>query len=363
MSRLFLTGFPGFLGAELLPRLLGRYDKRSALCLVQPKFAELARRRLVDLELAEPRLRDRVSFVEGDITRADLGLGASLRRHASEITEIHHLAAIYDLGVRRETGMRVNLYGTRHVLDFAEACPKLERFHYVSTCYVSGRHPGIFAEDELERGQRFNNHYEESKYRAEVEVRARMQGGLPGTIYRPSIVVGDSRTGETQKYDGPYALIRWMLRQRSRALVPLFDGADASRINMVPRDFVIEAMDHLASLPHSLGRTYQLADPDPPTVAEAVERIAVATDRKLVRVPVPKSLARKLLGRVPGLSRLTGIQPEALDYFDHPTHYAVQHASTDLRGSGISVPAFSDYVDRLVSYVRAHPEVPARPMA
>lgn len=361
-SRVFLTGFPGFLGAELLPRLLGRSDGVSALCLVQPKFAELARRRLVDLELAEPRLRGRVSFVEGDITRADLGLGASLARHASDVTEIHHLAAIYDLGVRREVGMRVNLYGTRHALDFAEACSKLRRFHYVSTCYVSGRYPGIFGEDDLERGQSFNNYYEETKYLAEVEVRARMRDGLPATIYRPSIVVGDSRTGETQKYDGPYALIRWMLRQRGRALVPVFDGADESRINLVPRDFITDAIDHLAALPHSLGRTYQLADPAPLTVSEALDRLAVATDRRLVRVPVPKSLARRLARGVPGLSRLTGIQPEALDYFDHPTHYAVQNASTDLRGSGIAVPPFSQYVDRLVRFVRAHPEVSARPM-
>jgi nucleoside-diphosphate-sugar epimerase len=343
--------------------MLRRSDEISALCLVQPKFADLARRRLVDLELAEPRLRGRVAFVEGDITRADLGLGASLRRHASDVAEIHHLAAIYDLGVRRELGMRVNLYGTRHVLDFAEACPKLRRFHYVSTCYVSGRYPGIFAEDELERGQSFNNYYEETKYLAELEVRTRMQGGLPATIYRPSIVVGDSRTGETQKYDGPYALIRWMLRQRARAVVPVFDGADESRINLVPRDFVIDAIDHLSSLPHSAGRTYQLADPDPPTVGEALDRIAVATDRRLTRIRVPKPLARRLVGGVPGLARLTGIQPEALDYFDHPTHYSVQQASMDLRGSGVSVPPLADYVDRLVAFVRAHPEVSARPMA
>ncbi|MCL7959660.1 MAG: SDR family oxidoreductase [marine benthic group bacterium] len=363
MSRIFLTGFPGFLGAELLPRVLGRSEGTSALCLVQSRFADLARRRLVELELAEPRLRGRVAFVEGDITRADLGLGASRRRHASDVTEIHHLAAIYDLGVRREVGMRVNLYGTRHVLDFGESCPKLRRFHYVSTCYVSGRYAGIFGEDVLERGQSFNNYYEETKFLAEVEVRARMQGGMPATIYRPSIVVGDSRTGETQKYDGPYALIRWMLRQRSRAVVPVFDGADESRINLVPRDFVIDSIGHLSSLPHSAGRTYQLADPDPPTVGEALERIAVATDRQLIRVRVPKSVARRLVARIPGLARLTGIQPEAFDYFDHPTHYSVQHATTDLQGSGIWAPPFRDYVDRLVAFVRAHPEVDSGPMA
>jgi nucleoside-diphosphate-sugar epimerase len=154
-----------------------------------------------------------------------------------------------------------------------------------------------------------------------------------------------------------------MHRQPGPALIPEFGGADESRINLVPRDFVIDAIDHLSALPHSLGRTYQLADPAPPTIREAVELIAAATGKRVLRVRVARTATRKMLAVVPGLSRFTGIQPEALDYFDHPTHYAVQHASTDLRGSEISVPAFSEYVDRLVRFVRAHPEVSDRPMA
>jgi nucleoside-diphosphate-sugar epimerase len=363
MSRVFFTGYPGFLGSELLPRVLSRSEDATAVCLVQPRFADLARRRLDALELTEPRLRGRVRFVEGDITRADLGLGASLRRVASEVTTIFHLAAIYDLGVKREIGMRVNLYGTRHLLDFAAACSGLDRLHYVSTCYVSGRHPGIFAEEDLERGQSFNNYYEETKYLAEVEVRAAAGNGMPVTTYRPAIVVGDSRTGETQKYDGPYAMIRWMLRNRRRVPIAEVKGAAECRINLVPRDFVIDAIAYLSALPHTTGRTYQLADPDPLTVSEAVETIAEATGREVLRVPVRKSLARRALRTVPGLERYTGIQPESLDYFDHPTHYSVQHVTTDLQGSGISVPPFPDYVDRLVAFVCAHPEVAAGPMA
>ena len=363
MSTVFFTGFPGFLGSELLPRVLRRTDGVTATCLVQPGVADLARRRVDDLEMAEPGLRGRVKLIEGDITRADLGLGAGLRRIASDVTEIHHLAAIYDLGVRREVGMRVNLYGTRHVLDFSEVCPGLERFHYVSTCYVSGRHPGIFGENDLEKGQEFNNYYEETKYLAEVEVRDRTQGGLPATIYRPAIVVGDSETGATQKYDGPYAVIRWLLRQPGIALLPAFKGASEARLNLVPSDFVVAAIDFLAALPHSTGRTYQLADPEPLTVTETVDLIAAATGRRLIRLPVAKSVATRALRSVPGLSRLTGIPPEALDYFDHPTHYSVQNAGTDLQGSGISVPRLSDYVETLVKFVRAHPEVGSGAMA
>src|SRR5204862_3895812 len=114
----------------------------------------------------------------------------------------HHLAAIYDLSVPRELGMRVNVDGTRHVLDFAERCRALRRFQYISTCYVSGHHDGVFRETDLDVGQRLNNFYEETKFLAEVEVRKR--SGLPATVSRPSVVVGDSVTGATQKFDGPY---------------------------------------------------------------------------------------------------------------------------------------------------------------
>ena len=357
MSMLFFTGYPGFLGSRLLPRILQRTEGTHATCLVQPAVAELARRRLEDQDFAEPDLRGRVRLVEGDISRADLGLGAALRRIASEVSEVYHLAAIYDLGVRREVGMRVNLYGTRHVLDFAESCPGLERFHYVSTCYVSGRHPGIFGENDLEMGQKFNNFYEETKYLAEIEVRDRMRAGLPAVVYRPAIVVGDSRTGATQKYDGPYTVIRWLLRQPGTAVMPMLRGADEARLNLVPSDFVVGAIDHLSGLPHSAGRTYQLADPDPCTVSETVTLIGEACGRRVVRLPIAKSVARGALRGIPGLSRLTGIPPEALDYFDHPTHYSVQNAETDLQGSGITVPRLAEYIETLVRFVRAHPEV------
>ncbi len=357
MNSVFFTGFPGFLGSELLPRILRARDGSSVTCLVQSAHVDLARRRVADLEMAEPGLRGRVTLVEGDITRADLGLGASARRIASKVKEIFHLAAVYDLGVRREIGMRVNLYGTRHVLDFAEGCPDLHRLHYVSTCYVSGRHPGIFGEDDLDRGQTFNNYYEETKYRAENEVRERMRAGVPSTVYRPAIVVGDSRTGVTTKYDGPYMIIRWMLKQRRTAPIPVFKGIGESRLNLVPNDFVVAAIDYLSVLPHSVGRTYQLADPDPLTVEDTVELMSASTGRNLARIAVRKDLLKSAIRRTPGLAKLTGIQPEALDYFDHPTHYSVQNALTDLQGSGISVPRLDSYVDVLVSYLRAHPEV------
>ena len=161
----------------------------------------------------------------GDITKPDLGLD-SVSRLKEQTSEVFHLAAVYDLSVPRDVGMRVNVTGTRNVLDFAESARRLRRLHYVSTCYVSGRYAGIFSEADLEKGQSFNNYYEETKYLAEVEVQGRMRGGLSATVYRPAVVVGDSRTGATQKYDGPYYVIRWLLKQPSVAVLPVDIGWD-----------------------------------------------------------------------------------------------------------------------------------------
>ena len=124
MSTIFFTGFPGFLGSELVPRVLGRTENDRVLCLIQPKFADLARRRVQEIYDEHPELGGRIELVEGDITRPELGLtnGAEVRE---DVTEIYHLAAVYDLSVPREIGRKVNVDGTRHVLDFASRCPGL----------------------------------------------------------------------------------------------------------------------------------------------------------------------------------------------------------------------------------------------
>ncbi len=180
MSTIFLTGFPGFLGSALLPRILARSENSHALCLIQAKFAEESRLKVEAILAEQPELAGRIELIEGDITAPDLGLGrdpAATDELRHSIGEIYHLAAIYDLSVARRVGMRINVDGTRHMLDFAENCPELTRFHYVSTCYVSGTHPGIFTEADLDKGQEFNNYYEETKYLAEVDVQERMAHG------------------------------------------------------------------------------------------------------------------------------------------------------------------------------------------
>ena len=360
---LLLTGFPGFLGSRLLPRLLRRAPGVRAACLVQPKFEALATERLTALVAAEPALDGRVDLVTGDLTAPGLGIDEAARL-AAGVTEIWHLAAVYDLTVAREVGMRVNVEGTRNVLRFAEDCTGLRRHHYVSTCYVSGRHCGPFHETDLDVGQRFNNFYEETKFLAEVEVAAARDGGMPTSVYRPAIVVGDSRTGDTQKFDGPYFLLQWLLRQpRSFAVVPLVGDPTMVRFNMVPSDFVIDAIEHLSRLEASQGRTYQLADPRPLTVDELLTEMCRATGRRGVRVPLPRRLTTWSLAHIEALERFVGIPADAVEYFVHPTHYDTAHTAADLAGSGVACPAVPDYLPALVRFMEQHREAGVGAMA
>jgi thioester reductase-like protein len=359
---IFFTGFPGFLCSELLPRVLARRAGSQAVCLVQAKFRDLAERRLGELAAREQGIGGRVRLVEGDITRPGLGLEAA-RALVGAATEVFHLAAIYDLAVPRAAGVKVNVEGTRNVLDFAASCPHLARFQYVSTCYVSGRYPGIFRESDLDKGQEFNNHYEETKFLAEVEVQARMKEGLPATVYRPAIVVGDSRSGATQKYDGPYYAIRWLVRQPGVAFMPVVGDTSRSRLNLVPRDFVIAALDHLAALPAARGQVYQLADPEPLTIAEVLEAIAKASGRRIVRLPLPLGVAKAAIDRVPGVYRLMKIPSATVDYFVHPTFYDTTNAQRDLGPAGIRVPPLRTYLPALIGFMKEHPEIRSEAMA
>lgn len=351
-----VTGFPGFLGTRLLPRILRRTPTARAACLVQPKFEALAKERVAALEAADPALVNRIDLVQGDLTSDGLGIegGPGL---AAETTEIWHLAAVYDLSVAREVGMRVNVEGTRNVLRFAEGCPSLRRHHYVSTCYVSGRHCGPYHESDLDVGQSFNNYYEETKFLAEVEVAEARDGGMPTSVYRPAIVVGDSRTGDTQKFDGPYFLLQWLVRQpRNWTFVPLVGDPTMVRFNMVPSDFVIDGIEHLSGLHDSAGRTYQLADPRPLTVDELLTEMLRATGRRGIRVPLPRRLTAWALANIAPLERYVGIPASAVEYFAHPTHYDTANTDRDLAGSGVSCPAVPDYLPALVRFMTEHRE-------
>ena len=248
----------------------------------------------------------------------------------------------------------MNVDGTRNVLAFARRCASLRRFQYVSTCYVSGRYAGVFEERDLEKGQAFNNFYEETKHRAEILVRDRMREGLPATIYRPSIVVGDSRTGVTQKLDGPYYFMRWLLRQPRRALLPVIGSAERFRFNVVPRDFVLDAIAYLSGLTTSLGQTYHLSDPEPLTCMEALDAMARACERKPIHVRLPGGLAKWALEDVPGVYRLLQLPPSLVDYMRLPTHYLNRATMAALAPAKIAPPPFASYAPVMAAFVRGH---------
>ncbi|MBE2201211.1 MAG: SDR family oxidoreductase [Anaerolinea sp.] len=364
MTTVFLTGFPGFLGSELVKRLLARYaDDVTIVCLIQRKFRALSLQRVAEIDAEQAGWGARIQLLEGDITLPDLGLGAvQLAALQQETVEIYHLAAVYALGVSRELAMRVNVDGTRYMLRLAGSCPRLRRFQYVSTCYVSGRHDGDFTENDLKNGQLFNNYYEETKYWAEIEVRQQMKKGLPVSIYRPAIVVGDSKTGATQKYDGPYYAIQWILRQPPHAIMPLVGDPSRFEVNVVPSDFVIDALDYLSAQEQSLGQVYHLSDPAPLTVAEMIDVIAAVTGRQVWRIPVTSWLAKGALQYIPGVYSLMRIEPASIDYFTLPTRYTCTNTLRDLAGSGIACPSFTDYAPVLVDFMRRRPEISAEAM-
>ncbi len=344
------TGFPGFIGARLLPRLLELKPDTRAHCLVQEKFMAAAGEARAELEDRHPHVRGRIDLTEGDITVQGLGIPAKAARDLrSSLTEAYHLAAVYDLAVRRDVGRLVNVEGTKNVLAFLEPAPRFERLHYVSTAYVSGSARGTFRETDLDVGQGFKNHYEETKFQAEVEV---ARSRLPRTIYRPGIVVGDSKTGETGKFDGPYFVLRVMEKLPSPGLF-LRIGLGFGTVNIVPVDFVVEALASLSASPVSAGKTYHLCDPQPHAPGELTEMFAAAIDKRFVQVPVPLTVARAFFAPRP-VQRFFGMPAEALDYFDDPVRHDTAVASQDLAELGIECPRLADYLPRLVEFYRAH---------
>jgi thioester reductase-like protein len=349
-ATILFTGFPGFIGMRLLPRLLALSPEARFRCLVQARFLEAARAGLAQIEAAHPETRGRTGVVVGDITVPGLALSAEdaadLR---ATLAGAHHLAAVYDLAVERDLAQRVNVEGTRNVVRFLAECPRLERLHYVSTCYVSGTATGLFRETDLDVGQGFKNHYEETKFLAEVEVAG---SGLPATIYRPSIVVGDSRTGETAKFDGPYFTLAAMEKLPSPGVF-LRIGSGRNPANVVPVDFVTEALARLSASAASRGMTYHLADPRPLSTFETGELFARELGKRFAYVPVPKAVARALFAPKP-VQRYFGMPVQTLDYFDHPCRYDTTQATRDLSPLGVECPPLASYAARLVAFYRAH---------
>jgi thioester reductase-like protein len=343
-----VTGFPGFIARRLVARLVQDDPELRITALIQESMAEQARR------AADACGDGRVELIVGDIGDRRLGLSEQdWSRLRESVGEVHHLAAVYDLAVHRDIALRVNVEGTGNVLDFCRACKDFHQLHYVSTAYVAGDRTGVVYEHELFLGQKHKNHYEATKFQAEVWVREEMRR-IPTTIYRPAIVVGDSRTGETQKFDGPYYLLRTISRAvRSHTPIPQFGRADAP-FNVVPVDFVVDALAAVSRDPEAVGETLHLVDPDPLTAKELTQLLSREYAGREPRLRVPATLVRESLRARPMRELFSGAPRESIVYLNHSVRFDTRRAEEVLGRHGLRPPRFPDYAPAVVEFFRQH---------
>jgi thioester reductase-like protein len=331
MGPVLLTGATGFVGREILNRFLER-DGERVYALVRADDDSAAAERLP----THPRL----SAVAGDIERTGLGLGRATRdRLAAEVTTVVHCAASVSFELGLAESRRVNVDGTRHLVELAERFPRLERFSYVSTAYVAGEPRGLFREDQLEVGQRFRNPYEQSKFEAELALRDR-GAGLPLQILRPSIVVGDSRTGRTSSFNVLYG----PLKAFARGAIPAIPARRSAPVDIVPVDYVADRTVELASGGPD-GTFHLVAGRNATTVGRLLELASQHLGRRAPAV-LPPPLYRRVLH--PMLRRKYGGLRRMEVYFP----YFSMRVRFDDRRLG-PAPSVEGYFGRLMSFAQA----------
>jgi len=351
--RVFMTGYPGFIARWLSEEMLRRKPDLGFTFLVQDKFAGQARREIEALRAKPVGKEATFELVIGDITLPRLGLSETDHaRLLAETTDVFHLAAIYDLHVPEPIARQVNVEGTRAVVEFCKAARQLVSHVYFSTCYVAGRRTGTVLETELEHAAGFKNHYESTKYEAERIVRASMDR-VPTIIFRPSIVVGHSKTGETQKFDGPY--FGMILVDKLKVLpLPLpYLGPSSAEANVVPIDYVVESAAAIWNREGTIGKCYALADPNPIPARQLYAEIVRQLGARGPRFQVPPA-AVDLPLRLLAVRKWLGVPREVLEYFNHQVHFDCANTLAALADTGIRCPHPLDYLPRIVDFFRAN---------
>src|SRR3954449_3301652 len=346
MALALLTGYPGFIGRRLARKLLDERSDLAIAALVEPRMMDAAKEAAAGEE--------RVELVAGDIAEQRLGLDeATYERLASEVSHVFHLAAIYNLAVPLPVASRVNVGGTGHVLELCLAAESLERLAYVSTAYVAGTRTGVVYEHELVMGQGFKNHYESTKFQAEVWVRELMDR-VPTTVLRPAIVVGDSGRGDSGKFEGPYYILRTISRaQRLHRAVMQFGRSEAT-FNVVPVDYVVDAMAAVAHLPETLGETLHLVDVDPLSARELLCALSREYAQRDPRGRLSPRLVERALRAKPVREMFGGAPPESIAYLNHPVSFDTRRAVDLLAPHDLRPPRFADYVGAMVRFFREH---------
>jgi NAD(P)-dependent dehydrogenase (short-subunit alcohol dehydrogenase family) len=354
----FVTGATGFIGRNLVGRLLQREGTIYALVRAG------SRGRLEELRTGWGADGARIVPVAGDLTQPGLAVAEEdLVAMRGQIDHFFHLAAIYDITAGAEAQEVANVEGTRNALELAGALDA-GCFHHVSSIAVAGLYRGVWREEMFDEAERLdNNPYFRTKHEAERLVRE--ESPRPWRVYRPGIVVGDSRTGHIDKIDGPYYFFKAL--QRVRRVLPSWlptVGIEGGEINIVPVDYVASAIDHIAHEPGLDGRAFHLTDPHPKTAGEVINLFAKAADapqmalrldadvtepatgalRTALRLfPPGKAVVKRVLGEV-------GLPASVLTYVDYPTSFDSSGAQAALAGSGIEVPPLESYAARLWDY-------------
>ena len=358
----FVTGATGFIGRNLVELLLER--EGTIYVLVR----EGSRGRLEELINRWNADEGRIVPVIGDLSQRRLGVAAEeIERLRGEIDHFFHLAAIYDLKADANSQRVANVEGTRHAVQLADAVDA-GHFHMVSSIAAAGLYKGTWREDMFDEAQDIdNNPYFQTKHESERVVRE--ECGVPWRVYRPGVVVGHSETGETDKVDGPYYFFK--LIRRIRQAVPSWmpmPGVEGREINIVPVDFVVKAMDHIA---HEEGldyRAFSLTDPNPLTAGEVIDVFAKAAHAPEAAVHAPPEMTESLepllgllMSATPFANTVVnavladfGIPREVLVYLHYPTHFDSRNTEAALEGTGISVPPLASYADKLWDYWARH---------
>lgn len=343
-----ITGAPSFVAVQLIWRILDKEPTTQIHLIVRGD-------RIVKTEefiARAPTGQDRVTIHRGTVIDRNFGLHEQVFEQLCEdVTDFYHLAAMHHLGAAKQQVEEVNILGTRVALDAASKFKNLYRFHYYSTAFVCGAREGVILENDLEQGQTFRSTYERTRLTAELDVRRAMKD-LPISVYRATLVVGDSTSGEIYWLDGPWIFIQAIARNPER-LPTLLPSAIHNPFNVVPVDFVAHAMHAISLRPDTEGYTFHLADPAPVSQASAFRLLR----RHIEEGPVLTTFGGRLRDRLlhlPFFEKRTKQGRPFLNELDNLAIFNASHTLKALRGTGIYCPYFPDYVATLVKF--AHEE-------